>query len=151
MPQKPGCEINPVGRPREENILTSANDLTKNIKRVIFTEEEIKAKIAEADLLTSGGHTNYFVGTVEAAPSLDDVIAAVKAGEYKKVVLEPLMVVAGDHANNDMAGDEDDSWKSAFEKEGYEVTCLLRGLGENETIRQLYVAHAQAAVNAIAQ
>ena len=103
------------------------------------------------DLLTNGGHTNYFVGTVEAAPSLDDVIAAVKAGTYKKVVLEPLMVVAGDHANNDMAGDEDDSWKSAFEKEGYEVTCLLRGLGENETIRQLYVAHAQAAVNAIAE
>lgn len=101
------------------------------------------------DLLTSGGHTNYFVGTVEASPSLDDIIAAVKAGGYKKVVLEPLMVVAGDHANNDMAGDEDDSWKSAFEKEGYEVTCLLRGLGENETIRQLYVAHAQAAVNAI--
>ncbi len=101
------------------------------------------------DLLTSGGHTNYFVGTVEASPSLDDVIAAVKAGGYKKVVLEPLMVVAGDHANNDMAGDEDDSWKSAFEKEGYEVTCLLRGLGENETIRQLYVAHAQAAVNAL--
>ena len=48
MPQNPGCEINPVGRPREENTLTSANDLTKNIKRVIFTEEEIKAKIAEA-------------------------------------------------------------------------------------------------------
>lgn len=100
------------------------------------------------DLLTSKGKTNYFVGTVEASPSLDDVIAAVKAGNYKKVVLEPLMVVAGDHANNDMAGDEDDSWKSAFEKEGYEVTCLLRGLGENETIRQLYVAHAQAAVDA---
>lgn len=101
------------------------------------------------NLLTNDGHTNYFVGTVEASPSLDDVLAAVKAGEYKKVVLEPLMVVAGDHANNDMAGDEDDSWKSAFEKEGYEVTCLLRGLGENETIRQLYVAHAQTAVNAI--
>lgn len=103
------------------------------------------------DLLTSGGHANYFVGTVEASPSLDDVLAAVKSGSYKKVVLEPLMVVAGDHANNDMAGDEDNSWKSAFEKEGYEVTCLLRGLGENETIRQLYVAHAQEAVNAIAQ
>lgn len=101
------------------------------------------------DLLTSGGHTNYFVGTVEATPSLDDVLAAVKAGGYKKVVLEPLMVVAGDHANNDMAGDEDDSWKSTFEKEGFEVTCLLRGLGENETIRQLYVAHAQAAIDAL--
>ena len=70
------------------------------------------------DLLTSGGHTNYFVGTVEASPSLDDVIAAVKAGEYKKVVLEPLMVVAGDHANNDMAGDDDDSWKSMFNASG---------------------------------
>lgn len=99
------------------------------------------------DLLTNDGHTNYFVGTVEASPSLDDVLAAVRAGGYKKVVLEPLMVVAGDHANNDMAGDEDDSWKSAFEKEGFEVTCLLRGLGENEAIRQLYVAHAQAAVD----
>lgn len=99
------------------------------------------------DLLTNDGHTNYFVGTVEASPSLDDVLAAVRAGGYKKVVLEPLMVVAGDHANNDMAGDEDDSWKSAFEKEGFEVTCQLRGLGENEAIRQLYVAHAQAAVD----
>mgnify|MGYP000109797716 CR=1 FL=1 len=129
---------------------------TKNIRNICFmghgTEAESNAVYQKMqDLLTSGGHTNYFVGTVEASPSLDDIIAAVKAGEYKKVVLEPLMVVAGDHANNDMAGDEDDSWKSAFEKEGYEVTCLLRGLGENETIRQLYVAHAQAAVNAIAQ
>lgn len=100
------------------------------------------------DLLTTKGKTNYFIGTVEAEPSLEDVVAAVKAGGYKKVVLEPLMVVAGDHANNDMAGDEDDSWKSAFEKEGLEVTCLLRGLGENETIRGLYVAHAKAAVDA---
>lgn len=103
------------------------------------------------ETLTAAGHKNYFVGTVEATPSLDDVIAAVKESGFKKVVLRPLMIVAGDHANNDMAGDEDDSWKSAFEKEGYEVTCLLRGLGENETIRQLYVAHAQAAVNAVAQ
>ena len=66
------------------------------------------------DLLTKDGHTNYFVGTVEATPSLDDVMAAVKKGNYKRVVLEPLMVVAGDHANNDMAGDDKDSWKSQF-------------------------------------
>ena len=103
------------------------------------------------DLLTEDGYTNYFIGTVEAEPSVDDVLEKVKAGDYERVVLEPLMVVAGDHANNDMAGDDPDSWKSVFEAEGYEVTCLLRGLGENETIRQLYVAHAQAAVNAIAQ
>lgn len=101
------------------------------------------------DLLTKDGHTNYFVGTVEATPSLDDVMAAVKKGGYKRVVLEPLMVVAGDHANNDMAGDDKDSWKSQFEAAGYQVECLLRGLGENETIRQIYVEHAQAAIDSL--
>lgn len=101
------------------------------------------------DLLTKDGHTNYFIGTVEATPSLDDVMAAVKKGNYKRVVLEPLMVVAGDHANNDMAGDDEDSWKSQFEAAGYQVECLLRGLGENETIRQIYVEHAQAAIDSL--
>ncbi len=101
------------------------------------------------DLLTADGYKNYFIGTVEATPSLDDVLKAVQAGEYKRVILEPLMVVAGDHANNDMAGDEEDSWKSVFENAGYEVTCLLRGLGENEAIRQIYVEHAQAAIDSI--
>ena len=103
------------------------------------------------DLLTKDGHTNYFVGTVEATPSLDDVMAAVKKGNYKRVVLEPLMVVAGDHANNDMAGDDKDSWKSQFGGAGYQVECLLRGLGENETIRQIYVEHAQAAIDSLNQ
>lgn len=103
------------------------------------------------NLLTKDGHTNYFVGTVEATPSLDDVMAAVKKGNYKRVVLEPLMVVAGDHANNDMAGDDKDSWKSQFEAAGYQVECLLRGLGENETIRQIYVEHAQAAIDSLNQ
>lgn len=99
------------------------------------------------DLLTADGYENYFVGTVEATPSLDDVLAAVQKGDYERVILEPLMVVAGDHANNDMAGDEEDSWKSVFEAAGYDVTCLLRGLGENEAIRQIYVDHAQAAID----
>ena len=103
------------------------------------------------DLLTADGHDNYFVGTVEASPSLEDVLAKVKAGSYKRVVLEPMMVVAGDHANNDMAGDEEDSWKTTFEDAGYEVTCLLRGLGENEAIRQIYVEHAQAAMDSLNQ
>ena len=101
------------------------------------------------DLLTKDGYTNYFVGTVEAQPSLDDVLAKVQAGDYKRVVLEPLMVVAGDHANNDMAGDEDGSWKKAFEDAGYEVECLLRGLGENEDIRAIYVDHAKAAIDSL--
>ena len=95
------------------------------------------------------GYKNAFIGTVEGEPeetSCDAVIEAVKEAGYKKVVLRPLMVVAGDHANNDMAGDEEDSWKSAFEKEGYEVTCILRGLGELEPIQQLFVKHAGEAM-----
>lgn len=101
------------------------------------------------DMLANDGHTNYYVGTVEATPSVEDVLAKVQSGDYERVVLEPLMVVAGDHANNDMAGDEDDSWKTTFENAGYEVICLLRGLGENEEIRKIYVEHAQAAMDSI--
>ena len=101
------------------------------------------------DMLASEGYKNYYVGTVEATPSLEDVIAKVGEGEYKKVVLEPLMIVAGDHANNDMAGDEDGSWKTEFEKAGYDVTCLVRGLGELEPIQQLFVEHAQAAIDSL--
>ena len=101
--------------------------------------------------LTDAGYANYYVGTVEAEPTLDDVLAAVKAGDYTKVVLRPLMIVAGDHANNDMAGDEEDSWKSAFEAAGYEVTCEVKGLGELEAIQQLLVAHAQAAIDSLSE
>ncbi len=94
------------------------------------------------------GYENYFIGTVEATPSLDDLVKAVGEGDYERVILEPLMVVAGDHANNDMAGDEEDSWKSVFEAEGYEVECVLRGLGELPTIQELYVQHVQDAIDA---
>ncbi|MBR6259541.1 MAG: sirohydrochlorin cobaltochelatase, partial [Oscillospiraceae bacterium] len=72
-------------------------------------------------ILSGMGMENYYIGTVEAEPSLDDVLALVQAGDYTRVVLEPLMIVAGDHANNDMAGDEEDSWKTVFESAGYEV------------------------------
>lgn len=101
--------------------------------------------------LTEAGYANYFVGTVEASPSLDDVLAAVQAGEYKKVVLQPLMIVAGDHANNDMAGDEEGAWKKTFEDAGYEVTCNLKGLGEMPAIQELLVAHAQKAIDSLAE
>ncbi len=98
--------------------------------------------------LAQGGYENYYIGTVEAEPSIDDVVAALKEkGTYKKVVLEPLMVVAGDHANNDMAGDEADSWKSVLEKEGYEVECILEGLGQMEAIQDIYVAHIKDAIS----
>ena len=112
------------------------------------TEHEANAVYTKLqDTLSGMGADNYFIGTVEATPSLDDVLGAVKAGGYKKVVLQPLMVVSGDHANNDMAGDEEDSWKSVFEKEGFEVECVLRGLGEFPEIRNIYADHVKSAVN----
>ena len=116
------------------------------------TEAESNGVYAKMQqVLTDGGYAHYYVGTVEATPSLDDVLEAVKQGSYKRVVLRPLMVVAGDHANDDMAGDEDDSWKTTFEKEGYEVVCEVEGLGALEAVQQLYVEHAQAAVDALAK
>ena len=108
---------------------------------------EIYAKMQT--VLTDGGHANYFIGTVEATPTVQDVLAKVQEGNYKKVVLQPLMIVAGDHANNDMAGDEEDSWKSVFAQAGYEVTCQLHGLGELPAIQDLLVQHAQAAVDSV--
>ena len=92
------------------------------------------------------GFENYYVGTVEAEPSAEDILKAIADKGYNRVVLEPLMVVAGDHANNDMAGDEEDSWKSMFEKKGYQVVCLLDGLGQISDIQQLYVDHAETAI-----
>ena len=81
----------------------------------------------------------------------ENVIEAVKAAGYTKVVLRPLMVVAGDHANNDMAGDDEDSWKSQFEASGEfdSVDCQIAGLGEVADIQQLYVAHTKAAVDSL--
>ena len=104
----------------------------------------VYAKMQE--MLTDAGYENYYIGTVEASPSVEDVLALVQQGDYKKVVIEPLMIVAGDHANNDMAGDDDGSWKRVFEDAGFEVTCLVKGLGEMPEIQDLIVEHAKEAM-----
>ncbi len=104
------------------------------------TEHEANATYAKLQQhLTAAGYGNYFIGTVEATPSLDDVLALVQDSGAKKVVLLPLMIVAGDHANNDMAGDEEGSWKTTFEQAGFEVECVLRGLGQYEEIQNMFV------------
>ena len=102
------------------------------------------------------GFTNAFIGTVEGKPedtACDAVIAKVKDAGFKKVVLRPLMVVAGDHANNDMAGDDDDSWKSMFEASGEfdSVDCQIEGLGRIDAVEQLYVEHTKAAIDSLAK
>ena len=98
------------------------------------------------------GYENVFIGTVEGEPeetSAEAVIEAVKAAGYTNVVLRPLMVVAGDHANNDMAGSDDDSWKTMFEAAGFTVDCQIHGLGAIADVQALYVAHTKAAIDAL--
>ena len=98
------------------------------------------------------GYDNVFIGTVEGKPedtACEAVIEKIKEAGYKKVVLRPLMVVAGDHANNDMAGDDEDSWKSQFEASGAfdKIDTQIAGLGEIAAIQDLYVAHTKAAMD----
>ncbi len=93
------------------------------------------------------GHTNIFIGTVEAYPAIDSVLRQLKSFRPRKILLAPLMIVAGDHARNDMAGEEPDSWKNLLKKEGYEVHPVLKGLGEYPAIRGLFLLHAAEAAN----
>lgn len=102
------------------------------------------------------GYKNVFIGTVEGEPedtSCEAIIEALKEAGYKKIVLRPLMVVAGDHASNDMAGAEEDSWKSMMEASGNfdSVEAQIAGLGRLEAVQQLYVAHTQAAMDEAAK
>ncbi|MFW5980299.1 MAG: precorrin-4 C(11)-methyltransferase [Bacillota bacterium] len=85
------------------------------------------------------GLTNYYVGTVEGYPLLENIISRLKENEIEKVHLIPMMLVAGDHAQNDMAGDEEDSWKNILENEGFEVEIYLKGIGEYKDIQDMYV------------
>ena len=98
------------------------------------------------------GYENVFIGTVEGEPeetACESVIEEVRAAGYTTIILRPLMVVAGDHANNDMAGSDDDSWKPMFEDAGFTVDCQIAGLGGIADIQALYIAHTQAAIDAL--
>ena len=93
------------------------------------------------------GYANVFLGTVEASPSLNTLLVQVRTYKARHVTLAPFMVVAGDHALNDMSGEDSDSWKNRFEAEGFEVSCVLKGLGEYKNIRRLYIKHIRDALS----
>lgn len=95
------------------------------------------------------GYPNLFVGTVEAYPSIDSLLRQVTSFRPAKVHLTPFMIVAGDHANHDMAGDDPSSWRCRFEAAGFPVECHLRGLGEYECIRRIFLRHVQEALLAL--
>lgn len=92
------------------------------------------------------GYGNIFLGTVEAYPSTEALLKLVGRYAPRKVILAPFMVVAGNHAESDMSGEQPESWRSLFEQAGYEVECRMKGLGEYPGIRRIYRRHAEAAL-----
>jgi sirohydrochlorin cobaltochelatase len=100
----------------------------------------------EAALRDANPGMNIFIGNVEGYPQLERVLDGLKKAGIKRIILVPLMVVAGDHAANDMTGDDKDSWKSLFESHGIEVVPILRGLGELDAWNQIYVEHLRNAM-----
>lgn len=138
-----------------ESVDAAAEDGTAFVFMGHGTAHTAKVSYSQmASQMANLGYDNVFIGTVEGEPeetACDAVIAAVKEAGYTKVVLRPLMVVAGDHANNDMAGDDDDSWKSMFTADGSfeSIDCQISGLGRIEAIQKLYVDHTNEAIETL--
>ena len=108
------------------------------------TDHEANSVYAKLQrLVEARGINDMYIGTVEATPTLEDTLESVKKSGAKKVVLSPLMMVAGDHATNDMAADEEGSWKNAFEKAGLEVVCRITGLGSEYGIQKMIARHCR--------
>ncbi len=97
------------------------------------------------DVFEKRGYKNIYIGTVEAEPTIEDILVELEKNNIKKVTLMPFMMVAGDHATNDLAGDEEDSWKSILLDKGYEVDIYLHGIAEIRGIRNIFIAHAKNA------
>jgi len=154
-----------IGKP----LLTSEEDYNKILDAVgkEFVPEAEKAAGGKAAIVFMGHGTehfanatygelqikfmvsnlpNVFVTTVEGFPGYYDTLKLMDGKGIRRVVLMPFMLVAGDHANNDMAGDDDDSMKNVFSKEGYTVTCIVKGLGEYASFRKLFVEHVADAI-----
>lgn len=108
----------------------------------IYGETQKKIREMYPDVAT-------FIGVVEGQPALDDLMSHLEYAKNKKILLKPFMIVAGDHATNDMSGPEDDSWKSILEKEGYEVNAVLEGLGSNDAFAHIFVEHIADAAKEI--
>ena len=91
------------------------------------------------DEYLKAGKNNIFIATVEGKVTIKDIIEKMKEKDFKRILLKPLMIVAGDHAKNDMSSDDEDSWKTILKNEGYEVTAVLKGMGEYKFIREMFM------------
>ena len=124
------------------------NDLEGNDAIVFMghgTESEADCAYQKLqDEYLKAGKNNIFIATVEGKVTIKDVIEKMKGKGFKKILLKPFMIVAGDHAKNDMSSDDEDSWKTILKNEGYEVTSVLKGMGEYEFIRKMFMDKLEA-------
>lgn len=134
----------------EDVLLLMGHGISRNLKVALMEHDDqhddpnaVYGQIQ--DELHALGRVRFFVATVEGVPVFEDALAAIEACGAKRVHLAPFMIVAGDHATNDLAGDDEDSWKSMLEACGYSTDVTLKGLGEYEGVQQLVCAHAHAA------
>ncbi len=119
--------------------------IPENTKAEIMSARDIQDNAVFTGLqqsLRKAGADNYFVATVEGEPEISDILPVIKERGFRKVILAPFMVVAGDHARNDLAGEDEDSWKNIFTRSGFQAETVLRGIGEWEEVQDLFAAHA---------
>lgn len=133
-------------------VTTEFSDL-KETEALVFmghgTTHQVNTAYAGLDQkFKESAHANVFIGTVEADPTIHNLIKEVTSFQPSKIYVTPFMIVAGDHAQNDLAGEDPDSWMNRLSSEGYEVTPVLKGLGEYPKIRQILVDHVQQAMDA---
>ena len=130
-----------------KRILSNLTKERQNIDAVVFmghgTHHMSNIYYPALQYYASQIDKDVYIGTVEGAPMLSDIIPTLKAKKYKRILLVPLMSVAGDHAINDMSSDEKDSWKSQLKNEGFEVDCLLKGMAEYDNIVNIWIQHLQ--------
>ena len=134
-------------------VTTEFSDL-KETEALVFmghgTTHQVNTAYAGLDQkFKESAHANVFIGTVEVDPTIHDLVKEVTSFQPSKIYVTPFMIVAGDHAHHDMAGDSPDSWVCQFENAGFEVCPIIKGLGEYPGIRRMYVEHAQKAIDSM--
>ena len=142
-----------------EQALQTGNEISHETEKAPHMEREIAANPQNAPYtiyeklqarLTQEGHGHCYIGTMKEAPSLQDMKQKLLGhGGYKRIVLRPLLITAGWHVREDMAGEKEHSWKNMLKKEGYEVICHLEGLGRNPDIQRIFASHVKAAAESL--
>ena len=156
---KLSTEYGPVAKPLlydEEDYLRIVQDKELNdlqgLDALVFMGHGSGDEVADQtytklqDTYHKEGHDNIYIGTVEGEITIDDILTSLKGKNVKSILLKPFMVVAGDHAQNDMASEEEDSWKSILLAHGYDVTVDMRGMGEYKVVQEMFMEHLDAAM-----